>query len=195
MKNSIFKLFSPKLLVMLLPLFILSSCATETMVLKKGYDFNKIKRVAVLQFKEYTFTRYTGSMVSQLFVKYMLKAGYNVVERDELDAILRERQLSESNLLDPSQVRTFKLSGIDAIVTGAITREIPEQDLFENGNPRFIAAQVGITCRMIDVETGEILWAGSDTYDGTNTQTAFEYLTSSMVRNLIDDIRTVSAGK
>jgi len=181
-------------LIMFVMLFC-ASCATETVVMKQGYDFSKIKRIAVIEFRDSAYYPGSGAMVSQLFGKYLLKAGYNIVERDQLDAILREHNLSLSNLMNPEQITQFKLSGIDAIVTGSIPMIVPEQNLFENGNPRFIAAQVGVTARMISVETGEVLWIGSDTYDGTNTQTAFEYLISSLVRQLADDLKENAKSK
>jgi curli biogenesis system outer membrane secretion channel CsgG len=175
-------------LAVLLPV-LFASCASQSIVLKQGYDFKKIRRIAVVEFKDSAYYPSSGSMVSQLFAKYLLKAGYNLVERDELDSILREHNLALSNLMNPDQITQFKLSGIDAIVTGSIPMVVPEQNFYENGNPRFIAAQVGVTARMIDVQTGEILWIGSDTYDGTNTQTAFEYLVSSLVRQLVQDLK------
>lgn len=176
-------------LLLLLPVFLVS-CASNTVVMKPGYDFSKIKRIAVIEFRNSAYYPNSGSMVSQLFAKYMLKAGYNVIERDELEALLRERQLSTANLLEPSTVLNYgKLLGIDAIVTGSIPMVVPEQNFYDMGNPRFIAAQVGVTARMISVETGEVLWVGSDTYDAVNTQTAFEYLVSSLVSQLIEGLK------
>jgi curli biogenesis system outer membrane secretion channel CsgG len=176
------------LLLTFLTIFI-SSCNMETIVMKPGYDFNKIKRIAVLQFRDSAYYPNSGAMVSELFVKYMLKAGYNVVERDEIDAILREHNLAISGALNPEQVKEYgKICGVDAFVTGTIPMVVPDRAFYEGDNPRYIAAQVGVTCRMISVETGEILWAGSDTYDAMNTQTAFEYLVSSLARQLIKDI-------
>ncbi|MBN1823896.1 MAG: hypothetical protein JW803_06230 [Endomicrobiales bacterium] len=164
----------------------LSSCATDTIVMKKDYDFSQIKRVAVVEFRNSAYYPNSGAMVSQLFAKYLLKAGYNIVERDELDAILRERNLSVSDLINPDHTKKYgRISGIDAIVTGSIPMIVPERDFYENGSPRFIAAQVGVTARMISVETGEVLWIGSDTYDAMNTQTAFEYLISSLIDKLV----------
>jgi curli biogenesis system outer membrane secretion channel CsgG len=124
---------------------LLSSCAVESVVLKPGYDFKQIKRVAVIDFSDAAYSPNSGSLVSDLFVKYMLKTGYNVVERNELAAILREHQLSVQGILNGEQVKEFgKISGVDAIITGSISMLVPERDFYENGNPRFIAAQVGV---------------------------------------------------
>lgn len=175
---------------LLLPVaaLLLASCASQTLVIKQDYDFTRIKRVAVLSFRDQTLTQSTGSMVSQLFMKYLLKAGYNVVERDELDSLLREKKLSDANLLDPATYRELKLSGIDALVTGTVTKAVAEQDIYNAGSMQFIAAQAAVTVRMIDSQTGEIVWAGADTYDGMNTQTAFDYLASSLVHQMVGDV-------
>jgi curli biogenesis system outer membrane secretion channel CsgG len=177
-------------LILFFTIFLSSCGGMDSIIVKQGYDFSKIKRVAVLEFKNAPYTANTaGSMASELFTKYLLQTGYNVIERDEINSILREHQLSVSGALNPEQVKEFgKIAGVDAIITGSITIAVPEREFYENGNPRFISAQAGITCRMISVETGEILWAGSDTYDGMNTQTAFEYLISSLVRQLMRDL-------
>jgi len=120
----------------------------------------------------------------------MLKTGYSVIERTRIDSIIQEHQLFLAGVLDPAQVKEFgKVAGVDAIITGSISMLTPERDFYEAGYQRFIAAQVGITCRMISVETGEVLWVGSDTYDGMNTQTAFEYLISSLVDELMKTLK------
>jgi curli biogenesis system outer membrane secretion channel CsgG len=170
--------------------FFISSCAVQSIVIKPGYDFTKIKRVAVLDFKDAAYYPNSGSMASELFVKYLLKTGYNVIERAELDSILKEYQLSAQGIIDRSQTKEFgKIAGVDAIITGSIPTAVPERDYYENGNIRYIAAQVGLTCRMISVETGEVLWAGSNTFDAMNMQTAFEYLVSSLVDQLMKDLK------
>jgi hypothetical protein len=105
--------------------------------------------------------------------------------------LLRERQLTQAGIIaNPERAREFgKISGIDAFVVGSITLCVPPQDIFEAGMTRYVAAQVGVVCRMIDVDSGEILWAGSDTYDSMNMQTAFDYLIGSLTRQLVNDIK------
>jgi curli biogenesis system outer membrane secretion channel CsgG len=100
-------------------------------------------------------------------------------------------------IANPDQAQEFgKISGIDAFVVGSITQCVPPQDIFEGGGmTRYVAAQVGVVCRMVSVDTGEILWAGSDTYDSMNMQTAFDYLIYSLVRELAADIKSAETGK
>ena len=176
--------------LMFLSCFVLSSCAVQSVIIKPGYDFSSIKRVAVIDFKDAAYYPNSGSMAAELFVKYLLKTGYNVIERSELDSILREYNLSAQGIIDRSQTKEFgKIAGVDAIITGSIPTAVFEREYYINGNVRYVAAQAGITCRMISVETGEILWAGSNTYDAMNMQTAFEYLISSIVKQFIEDVK------
>ncbi|MGA2090234.1 MAG: GNA1162 family protein [Endomicrobiales bacterium] len=164
-----------------------SSCGTQqSIIVKPGFDFSTIKRVAVLNFDDAPSFPNSGAVPAELFTKYLLKTGFSVIERTQIDSILKEHQLFLSGIIDPTQVKEFgKIAGVDAIIVGSISEYVPEQNLYEGDYQRFIAAQVGLTCRMISVETGEVLWVGSDTYDGDNTQTAFEYLISSLVNELM----------
>lgn len=173
--------------LLLLALF-LSSCAVQSTVVKPNYDFKRIKRVAVIEFRDAAYQPNSGSLVSDMFIKYLLRTGYDVIERTELDSILKEHQLSVEGILNRAQTKEFgKISGVDAIITGSISMLVPDRVFYDGATPRFVAAQAGVTCRMIDVETGEILWAGSNTYDGMNTQTAFEYLVSSIIDQFMKD--------
>jgi len=67
-----------------------------------------------------------------------------------------------------------------------VTRTFNEQD---TPVTHIIDAEIGITAKMIDVKTGEVIWIASDTYEGTNIQTAAEYLVSSLVDTLEKKIK------
>ena len=45
-------------------------------------------------------------------------------------------------------------------------------------------AEVGISARMIDVETGSIVWANSYSYDAFDIQTAIEWTVSDLLNSL-----------
>ncbi|MFH2202883.1 MAG: hypothetical protein ABIJ96_07200, partial [Elusimicrobiota bacterium] len=55
-------------------------------------------------------------------------------------------------------------------------REIPQ--IF------IIDAQVGVVAKLVDVETGEIIWIGSTTGEGINSAMAVESAVSYLVRKL-----------
>ncbi len=70
-----------------------------------------------------------------------------------------------------------------------VTRTLNEQD---TPITHIIDAEIGVTAKMIDVKTGEVIWIASDTYEGTNIQTAAEYLVSSLVDSLEKEIKKPS---
>jgi curli biogenesis system outer membrane secretion channel CsgG len=235
MKNKIY------LLLLGLLLSAITACAPDTVVIKQDYDFTKIKKIAVLEFKSSQINDNSGAMASDIVAKYLLKGGYTVVARADLVKLMAEKHLDVSGVIDESQMKEIgKLSGVDAIITGSVPVYTParkevvlvrmkefttnttyniqndqvrtdpnkpgEQPRIEN-HPRetqaivtstmtdeqtpvthTIQAEIGVTCKMIDVSTGEVVWAASDTYEGANIQAACEYLVSSMIDKLVKQI-------
>ena len=55
-------------------------------------------------------------------------------------------------------------------------------------------AEVGISIRMVDVETGEIIWTASDWEDGLNTQVATEILTSHIAKSVKKQVEKAIKG-
>jgi curli biogenesis system outer membrane secretion channel CsgG len=114
-----------------------------------------------------------GKGIVDLLVTGLVKDGsFSVIERKALDKILAEQNFSNSNRADAnSAARIGKLLGVDAIVVGSITEfgnETKKTNLGgAGGNWHGIGlgsvgrsnskANVAITARIIDVDTGEIL--------------------------------------
>ena len=67
MKNKIY------LLLLGLLLSAITACAPDTVVIKQGYDFTKIKKLAVLEFKGSQINDNSGAMASDIVAKYLLK--------------------------------------------------------------------------------------------------------------------------
>ncbi len=114
-----------------------------------------------------------GKGIVDLLVTGMVKDGsFSVIERKALDKIMAEQNFSNSNRADPnSAAKIGKLLGVDAIVVGSITEfgnETKKTNLGgAGGNWHGMGlgglghsnskANVAITARIIDVDTGEIL--------------------------------------
>jgi curli biogenesis system outer membrane secretion channel CsgG len=129
-----------------------------------------------------------GKGISDMLVDKLLKDGkYRLVERSALDKILAEQNFSNSDRADSNTAaRIGKVLGVDAIIIGSIT-QFGRDDQHTNvggggyGLGRFglggvgtskAKAVVGITARVINVSTGEILasvnGAGESTRSGTS---------------------------
>jgi curli biogenesis system outer membrane secretion channel CsgG len=120
-----------------------------------------------------------GKGIVDLLVNGLVKDGsFSVIERKALDKIMAEQNFSNSNRADPnSAARIGKLLGVDAIVVGSITQfgnETKKTNLGgAGGNWHGIGlgnvghsnskANVGITARIIDVDTGEIMGVAEGT--------------------------------
>jgi len=180
-------------IVHLLFLTLILGCAPRAAI-KKGYDFTKIARVGVLELASYGEEINSGNAVADEFVRELIFRGIDVIERERMESLLREQHLAAGKFLDPDTVKKVgKLSGVDALVTGTVTRYVPEhKDTIyltdENGEIKsevfLIGAEVGVSARMIDVETGLVVWASSYTYESFDIEGAIRGTVSTLLNSL-----------
>jgi curli biogenesis system outer membrane secretion channel CsgG len=114
-----------------------------------------------------------GKGIADLLVTDLVKDGtYRVIERKDLDKVLAEQNFSNSDRANPtSAAKLGKLLGVDAIIVGSITEFGNETKntgvggvgggfggfglgKFKHKNSK---ANVALTARLVDVDTGEIL--------------------------------------
>jgi curli biogenesis system outer membrane secretion channel CsgG len=92
------------------------------------------RRVAVLDFDYATVHQYVldlfgsdqdiGKGIADMLVTNLVRNGtYSVIERKQLDQVLREQNFQQSGRADPSSaVQLAKILGVDAIIIGSITQ-------------------------------------------------------------------------
>jgi hypothetical protein len=192
-------LFRISAYLLLISIFI-SGCAPN-MAIKPGYDFSGIKRIAVLN-----FDGEKGSAAADIFILELMKKGFDVIERSRIESIIKEQDLGASGLIEPSTAKSIgKIFGVDAIITGSIIQYLPAQKrtvffpvgdtvvitpglyLVERGNNYVIYmtdAEIGISARMIDVETGSVVWVASDSIRGFSTDSAFQGVIISLAESV-----------
>lgn len=124
-------------------------------------------RIAVLEFTNKADNQWWyrgGAAAAQdVMVTELVKGGkFRVIDREQLAAIMREKNLSLSGDIDAATaVKAGKLLGVKYLLVGAVT---------EYGNTRAGGGARGIhvgkntftaaiNARLIEVETGEIIWA------------------------------------
>lgn len=124
-------------------------------------------RVAVLEFKNKADNQWWyhgGAEAAQdVFVTELVKSGkFRVVEREQLEALMQEKNLSLSGDVDPkTAVKIGKLLGVNYLLTGAVT-EYGNTDVSGGGGGvyagkrKFVAS---LNARLIDTNTGEVVWA------------------------------------
>lgn len=164
-----------------------------------GIAQQKKKRVAVMNFDYATVQTYVQSLfgsnqdvgkgIADLLVDKLVNDGvYSVIERKELDKVLKEQNFSNSDRADPSSAaKIARVLGVDAIIIGSITQfgsDDKKTDIgggalggvtgrFGLGGVRKTSSKavVQVTARMIDTSTAEILASssghGEDSRSGT----------------------------
>jgi hypothetical protein len=100
-----------------------AACATPALVfVSPDYGSNPIARVAVLDFSDYPGQAGSGAIASDVFEQFLLPLGYNLVERKEVDQILKEQSFQASSSVDPATAQSMgKILGVDALVVGSVT--------------------------------------------------------------------------
>ncbi len=112
----------------------------------KAYQIKKsIKRLVVAQFSyNQGFNQFTKNLQEKLFTDLVQK-GMQVVERDQLERVLKEQKLGYSGLINLNSAKKVgELLGAEGMVLGTIS------DL---GN------SVSVNARLVDLETGNSLAA------------------------------------
>jgi curli biogenesis system outer membrane secretion channel CsgG len=143
------------------------------------------KRVAVLNFEYATVQSSVsaifgtnvdvGKGIADLLVTKLVNGGtFSVIERKAIDKIMAEQNFSNSDRADPnSAAKIGKILGVDAIIIGSITkfgRDDKSTGVGGSGiggvagryglggvGARSAKAVVGISARMVNTSTGEIL--------------------------------------
>jgi curli biogenesis system outer membrane secretion channel CsgG len=155
-------------------------------------------RVAVMDFDYATVQSSTaaifgtnidvGKGITDLLITDLVKDGtYSVIERQALDKLMTEQNFSNSNRADPaSAAKLGKLLGVDAIIVGSITEfgnETQKKNIGGGGGNwggfgiggighSNSKANVGVTARLVNVDTGEILAVAEGTGQSSRSSTS-----------------------
>jgi len=162
-----------------LPLLLLLACDASG---------QQKKRIAVLDFDDAAVKssaaaalgtgQDVGAGVSDVVVKELLKSGpYSIIERRALDEVLKEQNFSNSSRADAKTAASIgRLLGVEAIIIGSVTQFGLEESALAVGSGTLgritrgvlgggkrvnTKATVGVTARLVDTRTGEILTAVS----------------------------------
>ena len=188
---------------------LLAACATPQVAVNPRADFSTIKRVAVLP-----FSGPKGELAADMLTQSLLTHGADVVERQRLDAVLKEQALSASTSFNSATASQLgKILGVDAIFVGTVGESTPQATYLVSAseNPRMTnvtqvsgssvysegsvlgmpnsqilstTANVSLVSRMVDAQTGSILWSASMSYEGFDISTAMSGITDAFISSL-----------
>lgn len=108
--------------------------------------------MAVMLFEDAAGAQGTGSRVAGIVTTLMLDLDVHMVERAKLDEVLKEQVIQLTHADDANVLKVGKLLGTQAIIVGEVQQwERHEQERMH---------AVSLSLRMIDVETGVLLFSG-----------------------------------
>ncbi|MCF8077140.1 MAG: penicillin-binding protein activator LpoB [Desulfotignum sp.] len=134
-------------LILFMIFIILGGCASTINLpdvkstLSPYFAEDKYKRVAV-----YVNNNRNDDLrhVEEEFIKALIKKGYSVPARSDLDLVLQEQNLQTGKITDNSAVTLGKLINVQSIIVVTLNEKEPK-----------------VSARMIDIENGEIVWIGN----------------------------------
>lgn len=137
-------------------------------------ELQKVKRVAIVD-----FAGQYGQALADIVTINFMRAGYKVIERDELRDVIREISVGQQGLMDLSDSQKAELFGkilnADVIVTGQLVRRVPPS-YEKKGEDRLVyeSATLEIAARAFDAKTGKVFWTA--VVNGTATAKTGEQL-------------------
>jgi curli biogenesis system outer membrane secretion channel CsgG len=178
---------------------ILSLICLLMLVFVSAASGQQKKRVAVLSFDDAAVkasaaaalgsSHDVGASLADVLVKELLKSGtYSLIERRAIDEVLKEQNFSNSSRADPKTAAAIgRLLGVEAIIIGTVTQFGLDESavgvgsgplggriggLIGGGKRVNTRATVGMTARMVDASTGEILTAASGSGESSKASVA-----------------------
>ncbi len=211
----------------LLAALLMWACAPKS-VLSPSYDFNQINRIGIMAFSN-TWADLNG--VENLFAKYLIRSGFKVVERAQLESILREHNIAVSGYLSPDTTREIgRILGVDVLLIGEVSsytparteltltssrrtesRPVVQQDVMRMPDGTYVGyqrpmgtrytnsvdvrptaytidAKVALIAKLVDVESAEIVWIGSDSEESALPLEAADYLARQLVKSFTKEL-------
>lgn len=204
------------------------ACASKSYI-SKNYDFNQMQHIGILAFTS-PGGKFEGA--ETVFAKNLIKYGYTVVERAQIEKVLKERGFQADGYLPPEATRELgKILGVDVLLAGQITSYLPAQKTLAYNVSKInstepvlrsevintpeggttiktdvagtrkrrersvtpyeytIFAQAGVSAKMIDVNTAEIIWAGDDTAEGQSGLDAVSTIAARLMKDFDSQVR------
>lgn len=126
----------------------------------------ELKCLAVLPFENHSDYDRAGEITAAIFSNQLLTSGrYSVLEPLEASRILDSLGLGRKAIGDPVQAKRYgEALGVEAIVIGAVSEFKPRGGEFQE-------TRVHFTFRLVDVKSGDVVWAS--TVSDADTQLLF----------------------
>jgi curli biogenesis system outer membrane secretion channel CsgG len=94
-------------------------------VIKKDYPWNRVKRIGIVSFDS-RYKQIKG--VEDIFAKFLIQEGFDVIERHKIEHILKEQKMSMEGVFVPSgKADAGQILGVDVLLLGNVVSFVPDK--------------------------------------------------------------------
>jgi len=127
----------------------LTACSSGSSYVKPGYNFNSVGRVAVIVSMSVGYPPQRQE-IADLFAMHILQKGYDVIDRANVPDLAQEVAFQNtSGITSPDGREKLAIHNVSTVVVVNMAMQ-NEEDF-------------SMTAKMLDVQTGTLLWAGEGT--------------------------------
>ncbi len=183
-----------KVFIVLLILFSIAihiSCTPSEQSFMKGDRIHSRARfVALLPFVNLTSNPQAGKIITDLMASELYSVpNFQMMEQTEIHEKLKKSKYYDEDYFDDildnvSAKKIGKLLGVDTVIFGSVSEYRYKMDLSE-------VPVVGINVRLMDVESGEILWTAGKSKTGRSSWLAKDSLNSLAQKTCHELVRTM----
>jgi hypothetical protein len=133
--------------VLLIAVLFVIGCSKGESYVQAGYDFSQLNKVAVIEVAGVVQGDVAKNQIADFFGMELLKKGYAVIERAQVQALLDEQDFQASDLTRADDAaRAGRILNVPVVLVA----NIPKYD-----------EDMNMTAKMVNVEDASILWMGS----------------------------------
>ena len=147
-------------------LLVHHACASSEEFIRPGTSLSDYHRIAILPLTDYPLAKGSGIIVADYISMNLMISSLSIVDRSQTTSILSEQKLGLAGIIDENTApEVGKILGVQAFLTGSISEwkcETTNIQMVKGHQPSYITICVtSLTLKLIDSESGQILWAGS----------------------------------
>jgi TolB-like protein len=122
-----------------------------------------INSVAVMTFENLTKFPDAGEIVAALFTTELYRSThFKIMDRNQVERIMREKKISAPAIIDRSFAQKIgKVLGVDGVFIGSVSEYWYRLEKRRGWREVGEEPAVGINARLVDVASGEVVWASS----------------------------------
>lgn len=140
------------------------SCTSVDVFVKDADELKIINNLTVLPISCSNVE--VGRSISDSIAANLLKSRFEIIERSQLERILKEWEISLSDIAENHRLIVGKIKNVDAIIVGSAKTSQGFAGLLYGGYIEYVSS---CTVKMIEIETGKIIIAATFSSESAST--------------------------